>query len=72
MACIDSDGTLTAAGRQLLEGLAQESLSPEGIAQAMGEPIFKVRGRIREMVQADLIEEKDGAYAATEKGLGMI
>jgi predicted transcriptional regulator len=72
MACIDSDGTLTATGRALLQGLADQPLTAEGIAQAMEEPLFKVRGRIREMVQADLIEERDGAYAATEKGLGMI
>ena len=72
MACIDPDGTLTAAGRRLLEGLAQEPLTPEGIAQSMGEPLFKVRARIRDMVEAGLIEEADGKYAATEKGLGMV
>jgi hypothetical protein len=72
VACIDPDGSLTNSGRRILEFLAKEPLPPDALAQATGEPLFQVRGRIREMVEAELIAEVEGNYAATEKGLGMI
>ena len=72
MACIEPDGSLTLTGQRLLEEIAKEPLTPKEIAAVLEEPIFKMRARIREMVEADLIEENDGAYSITEKGTGMV
>jgi len=68
MACIDPDGTLTITGKFLLKELDKEPLPPQEIAKAIGEPVFKVRGSLRELKEADLIEEKDGLFHITELG----
>ncbi|MBT8398192.1 MAG: hypothetical protein HKO65_07310 [Gemmatimonadetes bacterium] len=68
MACIDADGTLTPTGLVLLRGLAEQPLPPEDIAKQISEPIFKVRGSLRELADADLIEEDGGVFKITEAG----
>ncbi len=68
MACIDPDGTLTITAKFLLKELDKGPLPPEDIAKALGEPIFKVRGNLRELKEADLILEKDGLFHITELG----
>jgi predicted transcriptional regulator len=68
MACIDPDGTLTATATLLLRALAEEPLPPEDIAARLSEPIFRVRGNLREMTEADLIREEGGLYYLTEAG----
>jgi predicted transcriptional regulator len=68
MACIDPDGTLTITGRFLLKELAKQPLRPEDIAKALGEPLFKIRGNLREIMEAGLIEEEDGLFRLTEAG----
>lgn len=68
MACIDPDGTLTITGKFLLKELDKEPLPPQEIAKAIGEPVFKVRGSLRELKEADLIVEKDGLFHITELG----
>jgi predicted transcriptional regulator len=68
MACIDAEGTLTPTGLLMLRGLKDGPLPPEDIAKHVSEPIFRVRGSLRELAGADLIEEKGGAYHLTEVG----
>ena len=68
MACIDPDGTLTPTGYLLLKGLAEQPRPPEDIAKHLGEPLFRVRGSLRELAGADLIVEEGGLYRVTEAG----
>ena len=68
MACIDVDGTLTPSGLVLLKGLAEQPMPPEDIAKFISEPIFKVRGSLRELAGADLVEEDGGIFRITEAG----
>ena len=68
MACIDDDGTLTPTGLLMLKGLGEQPLSPEDMAKHVGEPIFRVRGSLRELAGADLIEERGGLYHLTDEG----
>ena len=68
MACIDAEGTLTPTGLVLLKGLAEQPLPPEDIAKHIGEPIFRVRGSLRELVGAELIEEDGGLFKLTDAG----
>ncbi len=72
MACIDAKGTLTPMGLLLLRGLAERPMPPEDIAKHLGEPLFRVRGSLRELAGADLIEEKGGLYHLTEAGQGKL
>jgi predicted transcriptional regulator len=68
MACIDPDGTLTPLGLLLLKGLAEQPMPPEDIAKYLGEPLFRVRGSLRELAGAELIEEEGGLYHLTGAG----
>ena len=68
MGCIDPDGTLTLTAKFLIKTLGEGPLPPEDIAKVMSEPIFRIRGNLRELAQADLIQEEGGLYSLTEKG----
>jgi predicted transcriptional regulator len=72
MACVGADGTLTPTGFLLLKGLAEQPMPPEDIAKHLGEPLFRVRGSLRELAGADLIEEDGGLYRLTEEGRGKL
>jgi len=72
MACISSDGSLTITAKFLLRSLLEAPLPPEDIARALGEPLFKVRGNLREMREAGLIDEADGRFFLTEEGKGKL
>ncbi|MFC1791529.1 hypothetical protein ACFL0I_03585 [Gemmatimonadota bacterium] len=72
MACIDPDGILTITATFVLKNLAEQPLPPEDIARRLGEPLFKVRGNLREMSEAGLIQEQDGVYLLTEEGKGKL
>lgn len=72
MACIDADGTLTPTGKELLEALAEQPMAPQDVASHLGHPIFRVRGSLRELSGADLIEEDGGVFKITEAGTGML
>ena len=68
MACIDPDGTLTITAKFLLKELGKQPLPPEDIAKALGEPLFKIRGNLREMMEAGLIGEEGGDFRLTDAG----
>ena len=72
MACIDPDGTLTVTGGLLLKGLAEQPMPPEDIAKFLSEPLFRIRGSLRELAEAELIEEAGGLYRLTEAGRGKL
>ena len=67
MACVNPDGSLSESGRMLLTVLA-EPLSPEEVSGKTGQPLFKIRSSLREMVEAGLITEEDGKYIITAEG----
>lgn len=68
MACIDSTGTLTPTGYLLLKGLAGQPMSPEDVAKHLGEPLYRVRGSLRELAAVDFIQEEAGLFKLTEVG----
>jgi len=67
MACINPDGTLTGSTRDLLRIVGKPS-TPEEISGQLGQPLFKIRSSLREMVNAGLVNETGGQYTITEKG----
>lgn len=64
MGCVNPDGSITSSGKQMLQLLQQPHTAEDAAAQS-GQPLFKVRSSLREMVGAGLIEESDGKYRAT-------
>jgi hypothetical protein len=67
VACINSDGTLVASARNILNAARTASM-PEQLAAATGLSLYRVRGGLRELAAAGLISESDGAYRVTEAG----
>ena len=59
MACISPDGKPTGAGTRMLRALKAGWGTPEEIAQEAGLPLFRVRGGLREFVEAGLAEPKE-------------
>jgi len=67
MPCVSPDGSVTESAKKVLSAAAEEK-SAEEIAKAAGLPLFRVRSSIRELVDAGLIESRNGTYRTTEQG----
>ncbi|MGQ9815526.1 MAG: hypothetical protein ACUVR3_10300 [Candidatus Roseilinea sp.] len=68
MACINPDGTLAPSARSVLSALRGGPTKPEALAQQAGLPLFRVRSSMRELAEAGLVTEIEGAYALTDAG----
>ena len=71
MACIGSQGELTESALKMLTALEKPGTA-EDVAARTGLPLFRVRGGLREMAEAGLVELKDGAYSPTRRGLDLL
>jgi len=67
MACVNADGTITATAKALLKSL-ETPLSAEEVSGRLGQPLFRVRSSLRELVQAGLVLAQGDRYMATEEG----
>jgi len=67
MACVNPDGTLSDSAKALLRAAA-EPIPPEEIAKQAGQPLFKVRSSIRELIEGGFLEEQEGNYVTTAAG----
>ncbi|TET28373.1 hypothetical protein E3J68_03115 [Candidatus Aerophobetes bacterium] len=67
MACINPDGTLTPSAKAMLSAVSSPAPLEE-VAKSTGLPLFRIRSSIREMLEAGLVEEKEGKYAVTKLG----
>lgn len=65
MACVDSDGTITSTAQAVLKA-AQQPVTAEEIAAASGLPLYRIRGSLRELVDAGLLMLTDEQYQVTE------
>ena len=68
MACVNPNGTVSASARQMLKAL-QEPMTPEQAAALAGQPLFKVRSSLRELLQAGFVAQTGDLYQTTEEGL---
>ncbi len=71
MACIGSHGELTESARKMLTTL-QKQATAEDVAVRTGLPLYRVRGGLRELAEAGLVELKKGVYLPTKRGLGLL
>jgi len=72
MACISPDGKPTESGTKMLSALQSGLGSPEEIAKDAGLPLFRVRSGLRELIQAELANQKGEKYELSEKGTELI
>jgi len=66
MPCILPDGNITDSAKRILSAARDNSI--EEISGEANLPLFRVRSSIRELLDANLIDEKDGRYSTTEEG----
>jgi predicted transcriptional regulator len=67
MPCVNPDGSITDSAKALLK-VIEIPLTAEEISTKVGQPLFKIRSSLREMVGADLIKEEGNKYVISESG----
>jgi hypothetical protein len=71
MPCVKPDGTLEPLARAILRALERPRAADEIVAE-LRVPLYRVRGTLREIVEAGLAVETEGRFAPTEAGLARI
>ena len=72
MPCVSPDGKPTGTGMKTLQAVKSGADTPEKIAEATGQPMFKVRSGLRDLVNAGFLEFKSGKYSLTDTVLDAI
>jgi DNA-binding IclR family transcriptional regulator len=67
MPCVSPDGKPTKSGIATLSAIKNGALTPEAVSEKTGQPLFKVRSGLRELVKAELVEQIDQTYRLTQK-----
>jgi DNA-binding IclR family transcriptional regulator len=67
MPCVSPDGKPTKSGIATLSAIKNGALTPEAVSEKTGQPLFKVRSGLRELVKAELAEQEDQNYKVTPK-----
>ncbi|HID30774.1 MAG TPA: ArsR family transcriptional regulator [Desulfobacterales bacterium] len=68
MACVEPDGFLTRCGEFLLLAVWKPATC-EAVAARAGVPLFRVRGGVRELCEAGLLEKIEEGYVITPMGM---
>ena len=68
MPCVSPDGKPTKTGLATLSSIRDGAKTLKEIADATGQPLFRVRSGLRELVNAGFLEEGEGGYSLTPTG----
>ena len=66
MPCVSPDGKPSETGIVTLKAVQAGADTPEKVQEATGNPMFKVRSGLRDLVDAGFLELKGGKYSLTE------
>ena len=69
MPCVSPDGKPSETGIITLKAVQGGADTPEAVQAATGNPMFKVRSGLRDLVNAGFLELMDGKYSLTEAAL---
>ena len=72
MPCVSPDGKPTSTGMKTLSAIKEGATKPPEIAKETGQPMFRVRSGLRELVNAGFLDETDGVYNLTEIGKNVL
>jgi DNA-binding IclR family transcriptional regulator len=72
MPCVTPDGKPSETGIVTLKAVQGGAKTPEAVQAATGNPMFKVRSGLRDLVNAGFLELKGGEYSLTEMALDAI
>jgi DNA-binding IclR family transcriptional regulator len=65
---VSPDGKPTKTGLATLNSIKAGALSPREIADATGQPLFRVRSGLRELVNAGFVELSEDKHKLTDEG----
>jgi predicted transcriptional regulator len=71
MPCVKPDGSLSTSGRLMLEAVRPGSTA-EDVANVTGMPLYRVRSILRELVDADYVNEEGERFTQTEQGAAKV
>ena len=68
MPCVSPDGKPTSSGMATLKAVKGGASTPKEISDVTGQPLFRVRSGLRELVGAGFLELSDDDYLLTPNG----
>ena len=72
MPCVSPDGKPTGTGLKTLQAVNGGADTPVQVAEATGQPMFKVRSGLRDLVNAGFLKLENGIYSLTKTALDAI
>jgi len=66
MPCVSPDGKPTGTGVKTLRAVNGGADTPEKVAEATGQPMFKVRSGLRDLFNAGFLDLEGDKYSLTE------
>jgi DNA-binding IclR family transcriptional regulator len=72
MPCVSADGKPTKSGFATLSALKSGASTAKTVAESTGQPLFKVRSGLRELVKAGFVKQIDKNFQLTTEGIELI
>ncbi|MCW4022984.1 MAG: helix-turn-helix domain-containing protein [Candidatus Bathyarchaeota archaeon] len=72
MPCVSADGKPTKSGIATLSALKNGASTPKAVSEVTGQPMFKVRSGLRELVAAGFVKKVDDKYKLTPQGSKLV
>lgn len=66
--CVSADGKPTKSGIATLTAIKNDASTAKNISEQTGQPMFKVRSGLRELVKAGFVEQIENEYRLTQQG----
>ena len=66
--CVSADGKPTKSGIATLSALKNGASTPKAVSEITGQPLFRVRSGLRELVNAGFVKQADSNYQLTTEG----
>ena len=70
--CVSPDGKPTKSGIATLSALKSGASTAKAVSDVTGQPLFKVRSGLRELVNAGFVKQVDDKYHLTTEGSKLV
>ena len=70
--CVSVDGKPTQSGVATLTAIKNGASTAKTVSEKTGQPLFKVRSGLRELVNAGLVNQTETGYSLTEQGTNIL
>ena len=70
--CVSPDGKPTKSGIVTFSALTSRASTAKAVSDVTGQPLFKVRSGLRELVNAGFVKQVDDNYQLTPEGSKLV